>query len=159
MPLVLENADMTLSLDELALSVYEFVQPTPDYRAKHRYQQLRVIRKDRVVKFTWDMGDRGLYNREALYCATGVIYTKDGECHAAPMRIPYSRIRSGGIVPMKRVGDVMDLADEMRAETAPEQAIPDQRDILDAYLRQLDEIQQWKAYRSTFGPFGAITRN
>mgnify|MGYP001590209840 FL=1 len=159
MPLTLESDKLTLSMDEMCLSVYEFVQPTPDYKAKHRYQTLRVIRKDRVVKFTWDMGDRSLYNRIGLYCATGLIHTKDGQAYPVPVKIPYSQIRSGGIVPLRRVGDALELADEMRADTALETSLVDPADLIGGYLMQLDEIAKWKTHRSVFGPFVAIVRS
>jgi len=118
---------------------------------------IRVVRHDQPASFIWDMGRRELYNRGPIDVSAGVIYLTNGECIAAPFKIPYGRIHK--IEPLYRVGNVMEWADDMRAETHVEEHLPPPIDMVQGYLDHMEELAKWRKHRSVFGPFVRIERN
>lgn len=159
--MMLESATIAISKDEWALSLYEFIRPAADFKSKRRIQEIRVMRADRPTVFSWDMGDRDLYNRGAIYIPAGIIHTRDGAKCIAPMKIPHAWVRR--YEPLKRVGELMDIADEKRAEALPEEAFERMNaPVINphaAWHDKWDEVMRWRAHRSSFGPFAAIQRN
>jgi len=157
MAIILESPALTVTKDEKCLWLKEEDRPTADFRGWHRFQEIRVMRGDRPATFAWDMGDRGLYNRAALFVPTGIVHMKNGDRLACDENVPWEQVRR--YEPLYRLGDVMDMADELRLEAPNEDLLPPPMDLIQGYVDRAEEIRKWRKYRSTFGPGGALVRN
>ncbi|KKN07620.1 hypothetical protein LCGC14_1065050 [marine sediment metagenome] len=115
------------------------------------------MRGDRPATYEWSMGPREMYRRAPLFLYTGITHLKNGERVACDENIPWEQVRR--YEPLYRVGDVMDLADEKRAEEPNEDLLPLPRDLIQEYVDRAEEIAKWRSYRSTFGPGLMLVRN
>lgn len=155
--LTLDSPALTVTKDEKCLWLKEEDRLTADSRRWHRFQEIRVMRGERPATYEWDMGPRGLYNRAALLVPTGVVHLKNGDVLASDDRVPWEQVRR--YEPLYRVGDAMDIADELRSEAPNEDLLPPPIDLIQGYMDRAEEIQKWRKYRSTFGPGGSLVRN
>lgn len=102
---------------EPAYALAEINLPTPDHKAKHRYQIIYVLRGDKVTEFRRDLGDR----------------SKFGD--APQLRIPSFWVHE--------VGELMDMAEELRDTsywTEGETQLPNAKDstLAERYNRKLE---------------------
>jgi len=155
---LLDSPALTITKDEKCLWLKETDRlAPPNFQKWHRFQEIRVMRGDRPATFTWDMGPREIYNRAALFVPTGITHTHNGDRLASDEGIPWEQVQR--YEPLYRVGDVMDIADELRVEAPDEDLLPPPRDLIQEYVNRAEEIERWRTYRSTFGPGGDLVRN
>jgi hypothetical protein len=156
--MVLESSALTVMPDEKCLWLKEEDRlAPPTFQKWHRFQQIRVMRGDWPSTYEWDMGPRSMYRRAALFVPTGIAHLKNGDRVASDENVPWEQVRR--YEPLYRVGNVMDIADELRAEAPNEDLLPPPRDLIQEYVDRAEEIEKWRTYRSTFGPGGALVRN
>lgn len=155
---LLDSPALTITKDEKCLWLKETDRlAPPTFQNWHRYQEIRVMRGDRPTTFTWDMGPRDIYNRAALFVPTGITHLHNGDRLASDEGIPWEQVLR--YEPLYRVGEVMDLADELRIEAPDEDLLPACIDLIKGYVDRAEEIERWRTYRSTFGPGGHLVRN
>ncbi len=155
--MMLETATISITLDEKCLWLKEMDRPSAGFRERHRFQEIRVMRGDRPATFEWDMGPREMYRRAALFLPTGIAHLKNGDRLASDENVPWEQVRR--YEPLYRVGEAMEIADELRAEEPHEDLLSKPRDLIREYVDRAEEIAKWRQYRSTFGPNGALVRN
>lgn len=155
--MLLETATIAITMDEKCLWLKEEDRLTTDGRHWHRFQEIRVMRGERPATFEWDMGPRKLYNRAAVFVPTGVVHLNNGDVLASDDKVPWEQVRR--YEPLYRVGDAMDIADELRSEAPNEDLLPEPIDLIRGYLDRAEEMVKWRKYRSTFGPRGSLVRN
>ena len=85
---MLEADGIAISYDEPALSLWEGNLQSPGNRGWHRYQIIRVIRKDRPATYREDLGIMEAFAADQFYIPGGVIHLKNGNTVAIPESIP-----------------------------------------------------------------------
>lgn len=64
-----------LQYDEKAWSLFEEDRYTPNGKALHRYQLVRVIRDDRVAEFEIDLGNSANFDVEPFYIPSLLVHS------------------------------------------------------------------------------------
>ena len=110
--LSLEATTIAIRLDEPALSLWEGNLLTPDFREWHRYQIIRVIRRDRPANCKVDLGAREKFTANGFYIPGGIVRLKSGRESFIPETIPYELIAS--IESLHTVAELRHEADDLR---------------------------------------------
>ena len=117
----------------------EFNQPAPDSQSVRRSQTITVIRNDRRVKQTRDLGDARLFGEEfQLICGA-----PDGK---------------GGGEAMYTVGEALQMAQDMNNMPPPKTEVTP-KDWNKIFWENIEERNLWKRGSSTFGPMHRKQRN
>lgn len=134
MPLL--SATLTISEDEPALGLRETVRPRPDFKARHRYQCIYVIRDGKAVEWQKDLGPEGNFKRDQFHLLGG------GENP------------DGSITVWETVGHLIDMADYLRENGFKSDEVYPKgfsRDMVAEYHDEVDRRRRQATRRSTFG--------
>mgnify|MGYP003651278571 CR=1 FL=1 len=117
----------------------EFNRPARDSRSDRRHQQITVIRNDRKVKLTRDIGNSLLFGEEfQLVCG-----------------VPNGK---GGGEALYSVSEAVQMAQQMNL-TPPRKSEFKPKDWNKIFWENVEEKQKWKRGSSTFGPKFKKQRN
>jgi hypothetical protein len=119
--------------------VGEFTRPAPDSSGVRRYQTITVIRNDKRVKLSRDLGDARLFGEEfQLICGV-----PDGK---------------GGGEALYTVEEALQMARDMN-NMPPTKTEPRPKDWNKIFWDNIEERNLWKRRASTFGPKYRKQRN
>jgi hypothetical protein len=119
--------------------VGEFTRPAPDSSGVRRYQTITVIRNDKRVKLSRDLGDARLFGEEfQLICG-----------------VPDAK---GGGEALYTVEEALQMARDMN-NMPPTKTEPRPKDWNKIFWDNIEERNLWKRRASTFGPKYRKQRN
>ena len=143
-PSLVFRTEEPLRRDEPIFSLQEVVKLTPDYKARHRYELITVVRADKLVEYEIDLGPASQFHPKLWNFMSGTMDSR------------------GRIQIYHTVGEIRDGLEEMRAEghTPYEDVYPEEpvTDWLQAYDDERDRRERETVKRSVFGPKTKIQR-
>ncbi len=135
------GAALFVSPDEPCFLLVEVVLKTPDEHEYHRYQLLYVVRDDQLAEHRIDLGRADMYRNDQFRIPGGAT------------------LDSGHIEIVHTVGELQDIADELRLGPPPHGEPRPQRDLIGDWHRQLEETDLVRKHRTTSGPGGWVQRS
>jgi hypothetical protein len=105
----LEIATTAVNLNEPAFSLRELNQSTPDFKAVHRYQIIRVVRGDSLATYQRDLGMASKYDALQFIIPGGTVDEKTGVA---------THFDDGEKTKEHTVGKLMEMADRLREDKA-----------------------------------------
>ena len=135
MALLLEGTT-TITEDELALGLRETIRPSPDFKSRHRYQVIFVVRGEKVVEWMHDMGPETNFKTDQFNIVGG------------------TKLPDGGISVWANVGYLREVADQIRRdgfESERRYGKEPRQDLVQAYLEELDMKNRALVGRKVFG--------
>lgn len=124
--------------DEPAAALIEFDLARKDGKGYHRYQQIHVVRGERLAEFTYDLGPSGNFT------ANGFVINGCGSKDADPRD-------------WETVDSIRDYADEIRSRGGFVRSVAPTV-TQENWARYAEEQERRRQHRSTFGSAVAITR-
>jgi hypothetical protein len=134
----LEVTTVAVSEDELCFMLMEANMLEATGHTRVRYQLLRVVRNDRLVTAYVPLGPAQAFTANQL-CIRGGAVEPNGRGWA-----------------VNTVGELREIADEMRASQSPQQEAPD---LESAYQDQSYQMSRFRKRESTFGYGGNLIRS
>ncbi len=131
-----------ISQDEPCLGLYEYNLQAPDSHGFRRYQVIYVIRGDRPTECRRDLGLASNFKAEQFRIPGGVVDYTTGK---------------GEIV--HTVGELMDIADSLRADGIDYGKDFRPRDLKQMWYDQMEEALKRRRGASTIGPNVRIQRS
>lgn len=134
--LLLEISEFDLRPNEPAFLLREVQAPAPDFRGKHRYQCIAIVRNDRLVRWVKDMGPWEAYpNKE--------VNVIGGNFDAAPFEV------------WETVATIQATADDIRnapeVDPWPELLTPTTDDYNNFFEDEQDRRDRLTSGRKTIG--------
>lgn len=131
-----------VSMDEPCFSLKELNQRRPDSKGVHRYQIVKVLRGDRIVEYRRDLGAAS-------------------RCSAMEFNIPGGVIdyRTGRGEVLHTVGELVDIAEYLRAGIRPPGDPPKPTDLVAAYHDLPDQRMRARRALSVMGPWVYVQRS
>lgn len=131
-----------VSLDEPGYSLKEIVQRTPDSKALHRYQCIRVLRGDQVAEFRRDLGPASGFSAGEFVIPGGVTDE-----------------HSGRIYVEHKVAELVEIADLLREGPYQRPEPPTPSNLIQGYQDLPDKRRRARKRQSLFGPAATIQRS
>ena len=130
-----------ISPDEPCFLLVEVVLKTPDEHDYHRYQLVYVVRDDSLAEYRADLGPAWGFANDQF-------------------RIPGGSVNDDGRIEIVHtVGELQDIAEELRFGPAPQGEPRPVRDLIGDWHRQLEETDLIRKHRTTIGPGGWVQRS
>ena len=123
--------------DEPALMLSEFNIQREDGKGQRRYQQIHVIRGDRLAEFTLDLGPSSAFTANGFVVVGGSLKAHPQDCET--------------------VASIRDYADEIRARGGFKRSVEPTLSQ-EAWVRHAEELERRRRHRSTFGSAVALVR-
>jgi hypothetical protein len=137
------SATIELSLDEPAFQLSEVhLQSGLPGMGWRRYQIIYVVRADRLAEFRLDMGPAENFTAPQFRILGGVQNERTGYCEI-----------------LHTVGELRDIADDLRDRPAPFLSEIEPPDLWGQWFAEKEEKWRWRKRSSTFGPKGKVERN
>src|SRR3990167_7856502 len=137
---MLALATNAVSMDEPCMGVYELNQTGLPGEGIRRTQIILVLRNDTVVECRRDLGPASDFT-------------------AAEFRCPGVVVEDGKLVPLHKVGELIDICDWHRAGIAPPPEIEPDADYNARYHDEIDKRRKRKRGLSQFGAKYKIQRS
>ena len=128
-------------MDEPGFCLKEVNQPAPDSKSVRRYQIITVVRNDRLAQLRRDLG-RAKRFKASEFAIPGGVKEDDGRIY-----IEYT------------VGELVDVANHLRAGPFSRPDPPKARDLIGEYQDLPDKRQRQRKRLSTIGPVARIQRD
>lgn len=134
---------LAVRMNEPCAELREVNLKTPDQKSFHRYQIIKVVRDDKLVEFTHDLGDAREHTADQFRIPGGFV-DEAGKGHI-----------------FHNVAELVDGAEYLRNRTPDEMpfVLPDKPmiDFENAYHDEADRRRRLASGRKTYGPKGRRT--
>jgi hypothetical protein len=136
--MTIQSATLTISPDEPAFNLREVALPAPDFKGRHRYQVVTVVRGDRLVEWWNDLGDAKAFKARQFRIVAGVVDEQTGRG-----------------VSFHSVGEVLAMADQERALEGMDAPWPSEVSVdwAQAYHDEVDRRRLEASRKGVNGPY------
>jgi len=124
--------------DEPCFSLRETNKPTTNGQGRHRFQELRIVRRDALVTAYVDLGPSYMFRADPLFIPGGQVVNGRGEA-------------------WHTVAELREIAEEFRSRPVHREVEPS--DLQSAFHEMAEERKRRRTNQSTFGTLGQLVRS
>jgi hypothetical protein len=113
-------------------------KPTTNGQGRHRFQELRIVRRDALVTAYVDLGPSYMFRADPLFIPGGQVVNGRGEA-------------------WHTVAELREIAEEFRSRPVHREVEPS--DLQSAFHEMAEERKRRRTNQSTFGTLGQLVRS